>query len=77
MPGWLEEFQSLNRAYKRSDGNSPFGQNRPDVFQSLNRAYKRSDPGPRRAPRLQYRFQSLNRAYKRSDTRHTDLRRNH
>ncbi len=37
-------FQSLNRAYKRSDPTSssmPF--NTELAFQSLNRAYKRSD----------------------------------
>ncbi len=38
-------FQSLNRAYKRSDMEGmPFSFAIVLLFQSLNRAYKRSDP---------------------------------
>ncbi len=36
-------FQSLNRAYKRSDAMIVFQGNSVKRFQSLNRAYKRSD----------------------------------
>ncbi len=36
-------FQSLNRAYKRSDSISICHQTWESMFQSLNRAYKRSD----------------------------------
>ncbi len=61
-------FQSLNRAYKRSDasdGHVPaWG---AVVFQSLNRAYKRSDPTRPIGAVYALQFQSLNRAYKRSD----------
>ncbi len=38
------KFQSLNRAYKRSDQYSPSARSHTTIaFQSLNRAYKRSD----------------------------------
>ncbi len=62
------QFQSLNRAYKRSDPIEPGPPEEAAEFQSLNRAYKRSDQG--RGDRGIWRpkrFQSLNRAYKRSD----------
>ncbi len=39
------KFQSLNRAYKRSDGLELYQGKPLDTFQSLNRAYKRSDSG--------------------------------
>src|SRR6266849_3542308 len=63
------KFQSLNRAYKRSDGSMarllPAGLY---SFQSLNRAYKRSDIALLvLLDQLMEVFQSLNRAYKRSD----------
>src|SRR6266852_5023759 len=62
------QFQSLNRAYKRSDAESLKPRLKPGQFQSLNRAYKRSDPASYpSAPNDYKKFQSLNRAYKRSD----------
>src|SRR6266849_5068490 len=42
-------FQSLNRAYKRSDKPSPDKEAAVLEFQSLNRAYKRSDPRRRKS----------------------------
>ncbi len=65
----LAWFQSLNRAYKRSDRGVRSGRDVKQLFQSLNRAYKRSDQVTRH-PFLppSKRFQSLNRAYKRSDS---------
>src|SRR6266849_3246836 len=61
-------FQSLNRAYKRSDHPRKHRLTRPIMFQSLNRAYKRSDnEATVRRPATCKWFQSLNRAYKRSD----------
>ncbi len=40
----MNRFQSLNRAYKRSDDRTPrLPRSKPHQFQSLNRAYKRSD----------------------------------
>jgi len=43
-PLQLALFQSLNRAYKRSDMPSKSATKTLILFQSLNRAYKRSDP---------------------------------
>jgi len=51
-------FQSLNRAYKRSDtALLVLLDQLMEVFQSLNRAYKRSDAAVfRRAPYRHYSF---------------------
>ncbi len=66
-------FQSLNRAYKRSDEVTvgPTGM-LDKLFQSLNRAYKRSDVDDGLARDRHQVFQSLNRAYKRSDATFID-----
>ncbi len=61
------KFQSLNRAYKRSDEDDSLCRAKKASFQSLNRAYKRSDKSEKKRHRVAGGFQSLNRAYKRSD----------
>ncbi len=60
-------FQSLVRAYKRSDFERVFQAPTSQSFQSLVRAYKRSDRMMIEGIRSESRFQSLVRAYKRSD----------
>jgi len=50
LPAGLYSFQSLNRAYKRSDIVEDYEDSQvAALFQSLNRAYKRSDT-PKSAP---------------------------
>ncbi len=61
-------FQSLVRAYKRSDLFIVFSATlASDLFQSLVRAYKRSDLEEIHERHVCVQFQSLVRAYKRSD----------
>jgi len=64
----LVAFQSLNRAYKRSDDVRAKFPGVRALFQSLNRAYKRSDRSTALRRLRRHLFQSLNRAYKRSDS---------
>ena len=61
-------FQSLDRAYKRSDREVKSSLGEKKLFQSLDRAYKRSDLAKIKGLLCNQWFQSLDRAYKRSDT---------
>ncbi len=65
-------FQSLNRAYKRSDLDKMLIGIKAHRFQSLNRAYKRSDQTtevPGDVPRLVSIPQSGLQAFRREPTR--------